>query len=177
MNRKASAIAMAASLVATFAVAAETPAPAPPPTQTIGCSDAPETKQLDFWLGEWRTISSSGEGTNVITKDFDGCVVREAFDGGPALGGFRGMSVSLYHAQTKQWRQTWVDNQGAYFDLTGGPDGKNFVLTNIRIKENAPHLRMVFEDIAADTFTWRWQNSKDGKEWKDAWVVKYVRKT
>lgn len=176
MTRTTPAFAIALSMTAATALAADTATPAPPPQQTIGCS-GPESMQMDFWVGTWRTISSSGEGTNVITKDFDGCVIREAFDGGPNLGGFRGMSVSLYHAPTKQWRQTWVDNQGAYFDLTGGPEGKNFVLTNIRIKENAPHLRMIFEDIAADTFTWRWQNSKDGKAWNDAWVVKYVRKT
>jgi hypothetical protein len=132
---------------------------------------------MDFWLGSWRAKWEGGEGTNEITKDFDGCVVREAFDGGPSMQGFRGMSVSLYHAQTRQWRQTWVDNQGSYFDLVGGPNGKDFVLTNLRQRSDAPYLRMIFTDIKTHSFTWRWQKSGDGKTWTDSWVIHYEKKS
>jgi hypothetical protein len=87
------------------------------------------------------------------------------------------MSVSLYHAQTRQWRQTWVDNQGSYFDLVGGPNGKDFVLTNLRQRSDAPHLRMIFTDIKTHSFTWRWQKSDDGKTWTDSWVIHYEKKS
>jgi hypothetical protein len=35
---------------------------------------------------------------------------------------------------------------------------------------------MVFTDIKADSFTWRWQVSKTGKTWEDRWVIHYTRK-
>ncbi|MFO1185987.1 MAG: hypothetical protein U1E87_00120 [Alphaproteobacteria bacterium] len=70
-------------------------------------------------------------------------------------------SVSTYHTAPRLWRQTWVDNQGGYFALTGGPSGDKFILENTRISENAPYLRMVFEEISKDRLTWRWQRSRD----------------
>lgn len=157
------------SFLPVLAWAADAPPAAPP------CA-APEFARMDFWLGEWDVKWEGGEGRNTITKTLDGCVVLENFDGGPSVGGMVGISVSIYHAPTKLWRQTWVDNQGGYFDLIGGPDGANrFVLTNVRLDENAPHLRMVFEDITAEAFTWRWQGSDDGAEWTDRWVISYTR--
>jgi hypothetical protein len=85
--------------------------------------------------------------------------------------------VSLYHAPMRLWRQTWVDNQGGYFALTGGPEGDDFVLTNTRINDQMPHQRMVFEDITANSLTWRWQRSTDGgATWTDQWVIHYTRR-
>lgn len=147
--------------------------------QTPPCS-APEFRQMDFWLGTWDAHYAAGQppgGVNVITRAYGDCVIQEDFDGGPQAQGLIGHSVSTYHAPTQQWRQTWVDNQGGYFALTGGPVGDDFILTNTRITENAPYQRMVFEDIAADRFTWRWQSSADaGASWTDQWVIYYVRR-
>jgi hypothetical protein len=170
------AIVLAISLAASLSAIGAAEETAPAPQQTVGCK-GDEHRQLDFWLGTWRAKWQGGEGTNQITRDFEDCVIREAFDAREAMGGFRGMSVSLYHAQTKQWRQTWVDNQGSYFDLVGGPEGDDFVLTNVRLTDSAPHLRMVFTKIKPDSFTWRWQKSTDGKAWTDSWVIEYERKT
>ncbi len=48
----------------------------------------------------------------------------------------------MYFAPTKEWKQTWVDNQGSYIDLTGGlqPNG-DFVLTTLPRPQRAcePH--------------------------------------
>ena len=150
-------------------------------TQQPPCS-TPEFRQMDFWVGTWDAhyaadTSQPPGGTNVITREYGNCVIQEAFNGGPQAQGLIGHSVSTYHAPTRQWRQTWVDNQGGYFALTGGPVGDDFILTNTRITENMPHQRMVFEDITPDSFTWRWQRSTDaGQTWTDAWVIHYVRR-
>ncbi len=142
----------------------------------------PEFRQMDFWLGTWDAhyttdTSQPAGGTNVITREYDGCVIQEQFDGGPQAQGLIGHSVSTYHAPTRQWRQTWVDNQGGYFALTGGAVGDTFVLTNTRITDDAPYQRMLFEDITENSFTWRWQSSPDaGVTWADAWVIHYVRR-
>ena len=161
-------------LATAFALAAVTPALAAETPATNAC-DKPEFKQLDFWVGDWNAKWKGGQGVNHITKTYDGCVIEEHFDGTPS-NHLRGHSVSMWFAPTKDWRQTWVDNEGSYIALRGGPDGKgDFVLTNVRLSEKAPHLRMVFTDIKPDSFTWRWQSSKTGKKWEDRWVIHYTR--
>lgn len=153
------------------------------PGQQAPCA-GPEFRQLDFWVGSWdvRWDASpgqpAGQGTNVITHDFDGCVIHEHFNGGPSTGNLLGESWSVYHAPAQHWRQTWVDNQGGYFALIGGPqeDGK-FVLVSNSIVDNTPRQRMVFEDITPNSFTWRWQRTADhGATWTDSWVIHYTRR-
>lgn len=150
---------------------------APPP-----CS-SPEFRQMDFWLGTWdarweaSTGTPAGQGVNVITREYGGCVIQEAFDGGPATGGLIGHSVSTYHAPLQRWRQTWVDNQGGYFALVGGPEGDDFVLVSSSVSNGQPVQRMVFEDITPGAFTWRWQRTPDaGATWVDQWVIHYTRR-
>ena len=88
-----------------------------------------------------------------------------------------GHSVSIYFAPTKQWRQTWVDNEGGYIDLTGGPDAKgNFILTTLPRPANPKASRMIFTDIKPGSFTWRWQKTTDGRTWADSWVIFYTRR-
>ncbi len=144
-----------------------------PAAQPAPCT-GPQYSQMDFWVGDWKLKWDGGEGANHITKDYEGCVIEEHFDGQPAMH-LQGHSVSIYaHGQ---WRQNWVDNEGSYFDLTGGPeaDGR-FVLKNVRLDDKAPYLRMVFEDIKPDSLTWHWQSSDDqGKTWNDRWVIEYTR--
>ncbi len=142
---------------------------------------AAEFRQLDFWLGEWDakwdpSPGDTGVGSNHITKSYEGCVIEEHFDGHPGQH-LMGHSVSTYFAPTKTWRQTWVDNEGGYIDLSGGPDGAgNFVLTTLPRAGSAAASRMIFTDIKTDSFTWRWQKTLDGKQWSDSWVIYYTRK-
>jgi len=158
-------------------------APAAPP-----CS-SPEYRQLDFWVGDWNVEftqqdGSIGQATNHITKDEYGtCAISEHFrqPGGGANGGdYIGGSYSIYDAVTKTWRQMWVDNGGAMFDLRGGPvtgERHRFQLTNIepRGPKKAP-LRMIWEDVTADSLTWRWQKGNPDSSWTDLWVLHYKRR-
>ena len=143
---------------------------------------APEFRQLDFWLGDWvvRWDASpgvaAGRGTNRITRTLEHCVIQESFEGGPSTGNLVGHSVSTYHLPLHRWRQTWVDNQGGYFALVGGPAGDRFLLVSSSLHDNVPRQRMVFEDIQSDSLTWRWQQTTDGgKTWSDRWVIHYSR--
>jgi len=144
---------------------------------------ASEFRQMDFWVGSWDVRwdagagMAAGKGTNTITRAYGDCVIQEAFDGGPTTGNLIGHSVSTYHAPIKKWRQTWVDNQGGYFALVGGPEGETFVLVSSRLQDNTPVQRMVFENIKANALTWRWQKTTDaGKSWSDQWVIHYTRR-
>lgn len=139
----------------------------------IGCTDA-ESKQLDFWVGEWDLAYSNGPGQNHVGKVMDGCVIEENFDGSKQSG-LIGHSVSVFQKASGKWRQTWVDNQGSFIDLIGGPVGDKFILDTVRLP-GSPYARMIFEDIKPDSFTWRWQRSADqGKTYQDGWVIKYTR--
>lgn len=169
-------ILLAAAAMLSFAATANAQQPQTPPCST------PEFRQMDFWVGAWDAhytadTSQPAGGVNVITRAYDNCVIQEDFQGGPQAQGLVGHSVSTYHAPTQQWRQTWVDNQGGYFALSGGRVGDIFVLTSYRINTSTPVQRMVFSDITENSFTWRWQASADaGATWTDSWVIHYVRR-
>lgn len=154
---------------------AQAPAPAAPP-----CSTA-EFRTLDFWVGDWIAEDQQGKriGTNRITRDeYGDCVITEHFrtDNGSLIG----HSVSMYRPGLKQWRQNWVDNQGGYFDLVGGPvTGTDhiFVFENKRVTETQPYARMIWQDVKPDSFTWRWQGKAKAEDaWGDTWVIRYRRK-
>lgn len=169
-------IALSAALLGLAAPAQAQQSPPPPP-----CS-GPEHRTLDFWVGEWiaewdqQGQIPAGTGTNRVTRDeYGSCVITEHFriDG----GGLNAISVSTYRPGLKQWRQNWVDDQGGYFDLVGGPvSGSDhiFVFENKRVNEKQPFQRMIFQDVKPDSFTWRWQRrDKPEDAWTDSWVIKY----
>ena len=164
---------------ATESTAQSSPASAAP----ANCQDA-EYRQLDFWLGEWdltwtQADGSEGKGSNSITQEpYGNCVIMENFDGAPTMQ-FKGMSVSTWHKPAGVWRQTWVDDQGGYFALSGGPgeDGV-FALEMTRLSENAPHRRMIWVDVTENSLVWRWQGKQaTDAEWADLWVINYARKS
>lgn len=69
------------------------------------CS-TPEARQFDYWLGEWDLMwGEDGKGTNKITKEYDGCVIQEKFDGRPGMD-LKGMSISWYGSKLGKWKQT-----------------------------------------------------------------------
>ncbi len=170
-------------LIALFfgmAMAVQEPDAAAAPNADTRCS-AEEFKQLDFWLGDWELSWTNADGTegtarNTITRDaYAGCVVTERF----TSPGFEGMSVSTYHAVVGLWRQTWIDDQGGYYALVGGPSdqpGVHFALELTRITERAPYLRMIWVDVTEDSMVWRWQQrSGPDADWEDRWVIRYQR--
>lgn len=139
--------------------------------------DAPEARQLDFWLGDWDLTWQGGHGTNKITRILDGCVIQESFrmvEGGNLVG----HSVSSYDPRTKLWKQTWVDNTGTYLDFEGEFDGETMTLGREFTRGGQTvKQRMVFRDITEDAFTWDWQSSTDGGQtWKTNWQIAYKRR-
>ena len=144
-----------------------------------GC-DSPESKQFDFWAGEWDlTFQNEGQAAhsrNRITKILDGCALLEEFSGPPGTP-LEGRSLSSFDRATHRWKQTWTDNTASYLDFTGGFAEGRMVLSREAGSEGKRFLqRMVWEDIRADSFTWLWQRSDDGgKSWKTNWKIEYRR--
>ena len=148
--------------------------------QAPGC-DAPESHELDFWLGDWDlTYTQAGKvdhSRNRVTKTLDGCVVMEEFSGAPGVA-LDGRSVSMYDRTASKWKQTWVDNNGAYLDFVGGPEPGRFVLArSFERGGKSVRQRMVFQDIRPDSLKWLWQRSDDGgATWATQWEIDYRRR-
>lgn len=132
---------------------------------------------LDFWVGHWRATWDGGQGTNTVTRELGGQVVVERFE---AAGDepFSGLSVSVEDPGTGAWRQTWVDSEGSYWAFEGGPqpDGTFVFGTPGPVDRDQVFKRMVFSNIAADSFDWRWEFSVDGVAWDQRWAIRYERR-
>lgn len=163
----------------TVALVAGPPIPAQDETDTAQppCA-SPRMNEFDFWVGDWSlTWGDSGQGSNSITRDYDGCVIIERFNGSPSIA-LRGMSVSTVSPETGNWHQTWVDNSGAYLDFVGGLRGERMVLQRdgSRQGKGVKH-RMVWYNISDDSLDWNWeQSTDDGQTWNVLWHIYYERK-
>lgn len=146
--------------------------------QTYGC-DSPESKQFDFWIGEWELSyvedGKPGKSRNRVTKVLDGCAVLEEFTGEPGTK-LNGRSYSTYDRLARTWKQTWVDNTGAYLDFTGAFAEGRMTLARDATAGKGVKQRMVFQDIRRDSLKWLWQKSEDGgATWKTQWEIDYRR--
>lgn len=131
----------------------------------------PESRQFDFWLGDWDLERSDGVRARVrVTSTHDGCVIQEDFDGTPASP-LTGRSLASFDRETGGWKQTWVDNFGSWFAFSGGLDDGRMTLTATYVNAGKTSLhRRVWSAITADSFEWSWETSDDeGKTWRTAW--------
>jgi hypothetical protein len=147
--------------------------------QAPGC-DTPQSRELDFWVGEW-TLSYVEDGKsltsrNRISKILDGCAVLEEFDGAPGIA-LTGRSLSTFDRATGRWKQTWVDNSGAYLDFVGGLQDGRMVFERTAQRDGKRFAqRMVFDDVKPESLRWLWQRSDDaGRTWKTLWEIAYRR--
>ena len=152
-------------------------AQAPP---AYGC-DSAESKQLDFWVGDWELSYAGTDGKpvtsrNRVTKILDGCVVLEEFAGGAGTP-LKGHSVSTFDRATRRWKQTWVDNTGSYLDFVGGTDAGDTVFAREAERQGKKiRQRMVFREVQRESLKWLWQRSDDeGKTWSTQWEIAYRR--
>lgn len=135
---------------------------------------------FDFWVGSWDAYwNDSLKGTNTITKAMNNKVVEENFVQNDK--GYFGKSWSVFDSAAGVWRQTWVDDTGAYLSFTGGKEGDKVILskTDSRKGKNGKEvfMRMVFSNIKQQSFDWDWQSSEDSKNtWKTMWAIRYKRK-
>ncbi len=81
------------------------------------CHEAGPHDDFDFWVGDWDVYSNGRKGArNVITKEMNGCFVRESYSGGGTVG----ESINYYDPETGRWKQNWVDSTGGIVRYTGG---------------------------------------------------------
>ena len=144
------------------------------------CATDPVYRQFDFWLGEWEAFATNGSkaGDSKISLLLDSCIILEEWTGGR---GYTGKSYNTFNKSSKQWQQTWVDNQGGsteflrghgekdkmvlYADKNTGPDGKNFM------------RRLTFYKLSDDKVRQHGERSVDnGQQWTTEYDLEYRRK-
>ena len=137
--------------------------------------------ELDFWLGDWDATWEGGRGTNRLTRILRDRVILEEFNEVSEAGGddeLHGRSWSVFDPARALWRQTWVDDQGSYLDLTGTRVDGWFAFERAAPERgsDARH-RMVFRDVTPETFHWTWESSVDGgATWATRWAIDYRRR-
>lgn len=140
---------------------------------------------FDFWVGDWDLTWTTAKGDKLSGKNHIvkilGNVIEENFEAsGPASPPpLKGKSVSILSAAGNVWKQTWVDNQGGYLTFVAQTDGDKRIFATDPVIRNgvAAYQRMVFHDIAKDSFTWDWEGTRDGgKAWNNLWKIQYKRR-
>ncbi|HEY4307618.1 MAG TPA: tetratricopeptide repeat protein [Gemmatimonadaceae bacterium] len=146
------------------------------------CRKAPETHQLDFWVGDWVVTGWTGPSVtlgrraeNHIQPELEHCVIRERWTS--ATGG-KGESMNFWDPNRRAWRQIWMDEgqwsldyEGEYKDgamrfhgWTLGPNGAR------RLE------KLTFFNLAPDTVRQLFEQSTDsGKTWRTTFDGRYVR--
>ncbi len=142
------------------------PAPGAPPA-------GPESGRLGFWVGEWTLTWDGGSGRNVIRELHGGRAVLETFCADPPEE-LRGNSISVWDARHGCWAQTWWDNHGSVFQLTGDFAGADLVLTTAPESDGSAY-RMTFAGITASSLEWEWARSTAGGEFEPMWAIHYQR--
>lgn len=138
----------------------------------------PEASQFDFWLGDWElTWNDTIKGSNLITKNMNGCVIHEHFNS--PTDGFSGMSWSVFNPGKNKWEQTWVDNSGGYLNLEGAFSNGQMELSTEQTSPKGEKVlfKMVYYNIKQNEFDWEWKSSKDnGLSFEVLWKIHYQRK-
>jgi hypothetical protein len=152
-------------------LAAQTVAATPPKC------DAPEYRQLDFWVGNW-DVATRGRpaGANLVTLEEGGCLVHEHWTG---KQGGTGQSFNFYNREDRAWHQVWVSNGGEVLDLSGHyADGTLTYLGENR-NPNGTTLRhrLSFHANPDGTVRQLWETSSDnGTTWAVSFDGLYTKR-
>jgi ketosteroid isomerase-like protein len=93
---------------------------------------APESRQFDFWVGDWDAYDVDSPTTVAartrVDRMLDGCVLTEDYQG---TNGLKGQSFTMYDASRKVWHQSWVTNRGQLLVIEGGLQAGEMVLSGV----------------------------------------------
>jgi tetratricopeptide (TPR) repeat protein len=146
------------------------------------CANTTENRQFDFWLGEWRVVTTQGEtpaGDSKIELILGDCVIQENWTSGGNIG-YSGKSYNIYNAALRRWEQYWVDNAGGNIFFYGGlQDGVMDYWTDEIPQPDGKKLKrhLQFIKLSPDTVRQFSRGSNDdGKTWFVEYDFTYNRK-
>lgn len=144
------------------------------------CSDSPENRQFDFWIGEWNVVSTQDgipRGHSRIALILGKCVIEENWS---SLGvAYEGKSYNVYNSSLQRWEQFWVDNSQGMIHFYGGlKDGVMDYWTDDMPQPGGKKLRrhLQFFNLGPDKVRQFSQGSNDGgKTWSVEYDLTYNR--
>lgn len=148
------------------------------------CRHDPRYRAFDYWIGEWDVRPNGAPPTspaseNIITLEYDGCVVVEHWTG---AGGTSGSSFNVFDSSRGKWYQTWVDSGGGLHEYSGNPNEKGEL---VYFADLAPPpggsgrvpTRLTFFKLSADQVRQLSESTADeGKTWTVNYDLIYTRR-
>jgi hypothetical protein len=140
------------------------------------CAANPQSRALDFWLGDW-TIAAPGGGdaSSHVTQDLDHCLVVERWQGGEETG----VNLFGYSADDGSWHGLFANNQGkihAFLNGTVASGVAVFTGPNRGPDGTTIQNRITIRRIDANHAEQSWEKSSDGgKAWTTLFRLGYTR--
>jgi hypothetical protein len=142
------------------------------------CATDPQSRQLDFWLGNWTVTAPGGSSTatSKVSLALDQCLLVENWDGGR---GHSGENMFAYSPEEKTWYGMFADNTGRVHVFS---DGK--VASGIAVFRGTSHgpkgeavlnkVRVVRIDASRVEQTWQ-KSTDNGATWTTEFRGEYAR--
>lgn len=149
-----------------------------------------EATQFDFLIGEWnnahdltfpngRNVKFSTNATAVHVLDGHAIMEYSWFDADPNVPDAATTIVRIYNRQMRRWECMYSTNRFNSILYFGGvKEGERIVLHQFDADAtDSPISQWIFHDMAADTYDWHANTSRDrGATWKKTWIIQAERK-
>jgi hypothetical protein len=157
-------------------LALHTSAESPSASPKNPCSNKPDCRQLDFWVGEWDVMDHGKKiATSSIRRIIGDCVIFENYS---QPDGYSGKSFNFFDATLGKWRQTWVDTIGNVSEFTGEYSEKAMRFQGETHRQSGERVlrRLTLFDLGPDRVRQYSERSVDGgKTWSVAYDYIYIR--
>lgn len=136
----------------------------------------PETRQLDYWLGNWTMGSGDDKSISKVSLSLDKCVFVEHWENGK---GHVTEKMFAYSPEDKNWYGIFVDNQGRVHIFLDGKVSPE--LAEFRGPSRGPNGETVLNRlkvvrVSPDKLAEVWEKSTDnGAHWTIAYRAEYSR--
>jgi hypothetical protein len=147
-------------------------------TGSESCSANQESRQMDFWLGDWTVTypGMPGSANSKVYVELDKCLIVESWDGGKDHKGENMFACSF---DDKSWHGMFADNQGHVHVFegkvangTGEFTGPSRDATGEKVLNRIKIVR-----VNANKVEQSWEKSRDnGATWNIEFQGEYTRK-
>lgn len=163
-----------------------------PPAASTQQAERDGQHDFDFEFGSWNAhvrrrlqpLTGSDawvdlEGTSVVRKVWDGRANLGELEIGNATTRIQGMSLRLYHPESRQWSIYWANSRdGRLGEAMVGQftDGRGEFFGQEEFQGRSIYVRFVFSELTRASFRIEQAFSDDGgKTWEPNWIATFTR--
>ena len=140
------------------------------------CAGSSETRQLDYWLGNWTLGSGADKSISKVSLSLDKCVFVEQWENGK---GHITEKMFAYSPEDKNWYGMFADNEGrvhVFLDGKVSSDVAEFHGPSRGPNGEAVLNRLKVVRVSAVKLEEIWEKSTDnGATWTTAYRAEYSR--